>query len=78
VVATIKVKGLVPSDVATGFGAVWVSETNSNSLARIDPKSNKQTDEIKTGGYSPDDVATGFGSVWSPLAHSNQLERISP
>ena len=78
VVATIKLSGNNASDVATGLGAVWVSETDTQTVAKIDPKSNKETDQIKLQGDSPEDVTVGFGAVWLPIAESNFLIRATP
>jgi streptogramin lyase len=78
VIATIPVKGNNPSDVTVGLGAVWVAQIDSKSIARIDPKTNKETEEIGLQNDSPLDITTGFGSVWVPIADGNFIDRVKP
>jgi streptogramin lyase len=78
VIATIPLQGRNPAHVATGLGAVWASQIDSQSVARIDPKTNKQTNEIPLQGDQPLDVAVGFGSVWMSAAESGVLIRVNP
>jgi sugar lactone lactonase YvrE len=51
------------TDVATGFGSVWV--TGNNGVTRVDPETGQvvaETDVPGTGDYSH--IAVGEGSVW--------------
>jgi streptogramin lyase len=54
-----------PSDLAIGFGAVWVLNANMGTLSRIDPRMRGVTATVRV---APDDVATqiaaGAGRVW--------------
>jgi streptogramin lyase len=71
-------KGNNPTDVAIGLGAVWVNETDTQTLGKIDPKSNEESDQIKLQGDSPVDVAVGFDAIWTPIGDSNFLLRVKP
>ena len=52
-----------PSNVAVGEGAVWVLNTQDETVLRIDPKTKTVTGRLKTRGV-PTDVAAGEGAVW--------------
>ena len=52
-----------PSNVAVGEGAVWVLNTQDETVLRIDPKTKAVTGRLKTRGV-PTDVAAGEGAVW--------------
>jgi len=86
VLATIGT-GVVPNGMAAGLGAVWVTDSDSPTLLKIDPSQNIVTDHFPlptkntqpvtaTGG-----VAVGDGSVWVGQGHLNPLswlDRIDP
>ena len=58
------------SDVAIGFGSVWVANGNAGTLTRIDPALDAVEATIEVGGHSAlaprpvFSVATGEGGVW--------------
>ena len=52
-----------PCGIAAGFGAVWVANDGSGTLARIDPKTNRVTQRVRVGRGACS-VATGSGFVW--------------
>jgi len=58
-----------PGGIAYGAGAVWVTDTASDQLLRIDPE-RRAVDRIPTG-HGPTGVAVGDGQVWVV----NQLDR---
>ena len=58
-----------PGGIAYGAGAVWVTNTASDQLLRIDP-SRRTVDRIPVG-HHPTGVAIGGGQVWVV----NQLDR---
>jgi hypothetical protein len=71
------------TDVATGFGSVWV--TGNNGVTQVDPETSRVLAEIHvpgTGDYSH--IATGEGSVWvtapelRPDGSRGNLVRIDP
>lgn len=53
----------IPFDVAAGGGSVWVS-TFRGSVARIEPKTNRVTEEISIPQESSSDLAVGRGAIW--------------
>jgi streptogramin lyase len=82
VVKTIGGLGTNVSDVAVGFGAVWVAGGNDGTLTRIDPSLNAPGEPVDLGrkaGLVPQAVflvATGGGSVW--VTRGNTLLRVDP
>jgi len=58
-----------PGGIAYGMGAVWVTDTASDQLLRIDPQ-RRTVDRIPVG-HGPTGVAVGDGQVWVV----NQLDR---
>lgn len=68
VTAVIQTHGR-PGGIATGAGAVWVTDTTHNQLVEIDPQ-HSNVERIAVG-RGPTGVATGDGQVWVV----NQLDR---
>ena len=62
VVRTIRV-GKDPIAVATGEGAVWVTNYGDGTLSRIDPRRGRVVVTMGVGP-NPDHVAAGYGGVW--------------
>ena len=70
--ASGKVEALIqshtaPSNVAVGEGAVWVLNTATEVVTRIDPKTKRVTDTFAAPG-TPTDIAAGGGALWIGLA----------
>ena len=66
VTATITV-GSVPSDIAVGAGAVWVTDLVGNAVFRIDPATNQVAGSVALGTPSaamPMAVAASGDAVW--------------
>ena len=61
----------------SGEGAVWVANSDSETLVRIDPKS-KDGRPRSALGTDVADVAVGFGSVWVAGGNGETLTRIDP
>jgi ABC-type branched-subunit amino acid transport system substrate-binding protein len=55
-----------PSNVAVGEGAVWVLNTDTRVVTRIDPKTKHVTDTFEAPG-TPTDIAAGAGALWIGL-----------
>jgi streptogramin lyase len=50
--------------VAVGAGAVWVTDTGTEQVTRIDPRSNRVVATIALHPQLPDGVRVAFGTVW--------------
>jgi YVTN family beta-propeller protein len=56
--------------------SVWVSNYPKNTVARLDPKSNKILAMIPVGNKPCSGLTTGFGSLWVPLCGDQTLARV--
>ena len=76
-VATIKV-GRAPLDVAATPGAVWVTNSGGggDSVARIDPQTNRLAGRRVRTGASPQSLAVGGGSLWVANHDARTVTRI--
>jgi streptogramin lyase len=76
VVARIQT-GTSPAGAVSAFGAVWVANDRSGTLARIDPATNRVTRRIrlKPGLFS---VTRGFGALWALNYERGSLARVDP
>jgi virginiamycin B lyase len=64
-----------PDWIALGE-SVWISNAPKNTIARIDPKTNKVADTV-TGLNRPcSGLAIGFGSLWVPNCGDQTLARV--
>ncbi len=52
-----------PSNIAVGEGAVWVLNTEDDTVSRVDPETAKVVKTFETGGH-PSDLAAGAGALW--------------
>jgi DNA-binding beta-propeller fold protein YncE len=76
VVATITV-GRAPLDLAATPGAVWVPNAGGgDSVARIDPRTNRLAGRPVTTGASPQSLATGGGSLWVANHDARTVTRV--
>ena len=60
-----------PGAVAVGFGAIWVAAHRSNTMYRIDPKSNRVGASVVPDigrDYGMGSITTGSTGVWLPLS----------
>jgi YVTN family beta-propeller protein len=62
--------------ITFGDGALWVTNTISNTLSRIDPDTNAIVMSVRVGN-SPQAVVAGAGSVWVANSLDNSVWRIS-
>ncbi|HEY7622892.1 MAG TPA: ABC transporter substrate-binding protein [Solirubrobacteraceae bacterium] len=69
--------GASPSQIASGAGAVWVSNTDAGTVSRIDRKTHTVSQTI-TVGSGPEAIAVGDGAVWVVNSLSGTLSRIDP
>ena len=56
--------------------SVWVSNYPKNTVARLDPKTNKVIATIPVGNKPCSGLAVGFGSLWVPLCGDQALARV--
>ncbi|HEY6692248.1 MAG TPA: protein kinase, partial [Solirubrobacteraceae bacterium] len=52
-----------PSNIAVGEGAVWVLNTENDTVSRIDPETKAVTGRIRTRRVATD-IAAGAGALW--------------
>jgi peptide/nickel transport system substrate-binding protein len=67
--------GTGPHGVAAGDGAVWVTNTDADTVSRLDPKTNAVVQTINVGN-GPEGIAVGAGSVWVANSLSGTITRI--
>src|SRR5204863_112162 len=65
-----------PAAIAVGEGAVWVTNTESNTVSRIDPTTRAVVQTIQVG-KSPTGITTGRGSVWVANSGGRSVSRIN-
>jgi hypothetical protein len=58
---------------ATGFGSVWVSDSDNGQILRVDPRTRRVTGRIAGGGETS--LAAGNGAVWAVIRASGSLGR---
>ena len=69
--------GANPTAVAVAADAVWIVNTDDDSVARIDPATRQVVQTIDVGG-APTSMAVGGGSVWVANSSSGTVTRIDP
>jgi peptide/nickel transport system substrate-binding protein len=69
--------GTGPHGVASGARAVWVTNTDDNSVSRIDPKSNAVVQTIPVG-QAPEGIVVGGGFVWVANSLARSISKLDP
>jgi YVTN family beta-propeller protein len=69
------ISGSLPSAVATGFDAVWVTNAGDNNVVRINPRTNGVVDDAGVGG-TPRGVAVGDGAIWVTTEADDSVFRV--
>jgi DNA-binding SARP family transcriptional activator len=69
--------GRRPIAVAVGAGGVWVANSESGTVTRLDPATGKFVDTIGVGA-DLNDVAVGLGSVWVADGNDGTVTEIDP
>jgi streptogramin lyase len=69
--------GSSPGGATAAYGAVWVANDGSGTLARIDPATNRVTRRLKLrpGLFS---LTHGFGALWAVNYKTSTLARVDP
>jgi YVTN family beta-propeller protein len=57
---------------------VWVTNGGSNSVARVDPRTNRVTQVVKVGPLPGDGAVAPDGTVWIPNRGNNTVTVIDP
>ena len=79
IAAKIKIPGPGSPDwVGIGANAVWISNAGTDSLARIDPSTNKIVKIVPVSRRPCSGIAIGFGAVWSPSCKDGRVDRVNP
>jgi streptogramin lyase len=74
--ATFAVEG-EPDWMVVTEDAVWVTSSNVNHVARLDPATNR-TGAVVTINKPCSGLAAGFGSIWVPSCGAHTLVRVDP
>ncbi len=69
--------GLDPRGIAVGFGSVWVALAGSNTVVRVDPKTNEVLPPIDVGNV-PGAVVVSPDAVWVVNGLADTVSRIDP
>jgi len=69
--------GTAPNGVAVGEGAIWVANTDANTVSRIDPAKHAVRQTIAVGG-GPAGLAVGATAVWVANGLDGTVSRIDP
>jgi YVTN family beta-propeller protein len=75
-VATVAVGG-EPVAIAAGDGAVWVSSAATDTVVKIDPRTNAAVASIAVGAH-PGALAVSRGAVWVANTLDGTVSRIDP
>ncbi len=67
-----------PGWLATGFGSVWLSKSESKAVFRIDPRTNQVTARIPVGSDPELGLGIGLGFVWIADPKDRSLTQIDP
>lgn len=70
-------EGASPSDVAVGFGAVWVADGARDRVVRIEPGTGEVAAEIAVGGQ-PSSLAVTEEAVWVNKPRTGEVRPIDP
>lgn len=76
-VAAIPTTGTAPSAVVWAAGSLWVANTISRTVARIDPETDSVIQAVPIEG-PPTDLAAGEGSVWVLSGFNGTVLAIDP
>jgi DNA-binding SARP family transcriptional activator/streptogramin lyase len=70
--------GRNPTAIALGLRGVWVANSASGTVTRLDPATGKYRDTVGAGGGDLNDIAVGFGSVWVANGNDGTVTEIDP
>ena len=67
-----------PSAIAAGAGSVWVTDSDDNTVTRLDPASEGAVIGTTSVGQGPTALAVGAGAVWVANTQDDTVSRIDP
>jgi DNA-binding SARP family transcriptional activator/streptogramin lyase len=70
--------GRRPTAIAVGLRGVWVANSASGTVTRLDPGTGRYVDTIGAGGGDLNGIAVGFGSVWVANGNDGTITQIDP
>jgi YVTN family beta-propeller protein len=70
--------GATPTRVAVGAGAIWVANTDGDSVSRINPVTKAVVQTITAVGGGPAGITIGGGDVWVTNSLDGTVTRIDP
>ena len=76
VTGSLPVKG-TPGGITAGGGFIWVTDTQGDSVTKVDPATHAAVDTIDVGG-DPTGIAWGDGSIWVVESNDADVARIDP
>lgn len=74
---SIPTAGAAPGPMVWADGSLWVANTSSGTVARIDPASDAVVRSVSTDG-APTDLAAGEGAVWVLNGLEGEVRAIDP
>ena len=79
VVSTIQVPGQPCGFLAADQKTVWAAGAHcANWVARLNPRSNRRTGQVKGYLLAPIGLALGFGSLWFADLDAKEIDRVNP
>ena len=69
--------GAAPARLAGNSDAIWVTNTDDQTVSRVDPQTNAVVQTLRVGA-GPDGIAIGGGAVWVVNALDGTVSRIDP
>jgi YVTN family beta-propeller protein len=73
--ASVSIPGTTPSVLAAGDGAIWVADTDGNSVSRLDPVTHDVRQTIAVGG-GPAGLTVAGDAVWVANGLDGTVSRI--
>jgi len=67
-----------PSAIAAGAGSIWVTDSEDNTVTRLDPESEGAVIGTTSVGQDPNALAVGAGAVWVANTRDDTVSRIDP
>ena len=73
-IASFETAETPPSNVAVGEGAVWMLNTEDETVSRVDPETGEVVGTVEPPGV-PTDIAAGGGALWIGTSRGGDVNR---